>query len=81
MIEEFEDEIGEKLRVYEYTDIESPKYWTEYANEEGITIRFDGWFYEWFNYYGGENKIEEFLKSYNAYFEIGNMEDISIYFN
>lgn len=81
MIEEFEDDIGEKLRVYEYINIESPKYWTEYANEEGITIRFDGWFYEWFHYYGGENKIEEFLKPYNAYFEIGNMEDISIYFN
>lgn len=81
MIEEFEDDIGEKLRVYEYTNIESPKYWTEYANEESVTIIFDGVFYDWIHNYGDWDKLQEVLDPYNAYFEIGHTTDLSIYFN
>ena len=69
-------------KVYEYTDIDSPKAWTEYANEESITILFDGTFYSWIHYCSGSwDKLQEVLDPYNAYFEIGHTTDLSIYFN
>lgn len=68
-------------KVYEYNDIESPKFWTKYANEESVTIIFDGAFYDWIHRYGDWNKLQEILDPYNAYFEMGNTTDLSIYFN
>ena len=81
LIEESKDEFGEVMKVYEYDNIESPKYWTQYANEETVTVLFDGAFYEWLHYYGDWSKLEKILTSYGAYFEFGNMNDLSIYFN
>ena len=69
------------MQVYEYDNIESPKYWTKYANEETVTVLFDGAFYEWLHYYGDWSELEKILTSYGAYFEFGNMNDLSIYFN
>lgn len=81
LIEESKDEFGEVMKVYEYDNIESPKYWTQYANEETVTVLFDGAFYEWLHYYGDWSKLEKILTPYGAYFECGNMNDLSIYFN
>ena len=75
---EFTEEVD---KVYEYNDIESPKFWTEYANEESVTIIFDGAFYDWIHNYGDWDKLQEVLDKYNAYFEIGHTTDLSIYFN
>lgn len=77
------NEITEEVnKVYEYTDIDSPKHWTKYANEESVTVIFDGTFYDWLHYYSGAwDKLQSILDPYNAYFEIGNMTDLSIYFN
>ena len=76
------NEITEEVnRVYEYNDIASPKYWTEYANEESVTIMFDGAFYDWLHNYGDWDKLQAILDPYNAYFEIGHTTDLSIYFN
>ena len=76
------NEITEEVnKVYEYNDIESPKFWTEYANEESVTIIFDGAFYDWIHNYGNWDKLQEVLDKYNAYFEIGHSTDLSIYFN
>lgn len=78
-INEFTEEVN---KVYEYTDIESPKHWTEYANEKSVTIIFDGVFYDWIHYYSGSwDKLQTLLDKYNAYFEIGHTTDLSIYFN
>ena len=68
-------------KIYEYNDIESPKFWTKYANEESVTIIFDGAFYDWINNYGDWDKLQEVLEPYNAYFEMGHTTDLSIYFN
>ncbi len=63
------NEITEEVnKVYEYTDIESPKYWTEYANEESVTVIFDGAFYDWIHHYGDWDKLQSVLDPYNAYF-------------
>ena len=61
LIEESKNESGEVVQVYEYDDIESPKYWTKYANEETVTVLFDGEFYEWLHYYGDWSKLENIL--------------------
>lgn len=82
LIEETINELTEEVnKVYEYNDIESPKHWTEYANEESVTIIFDGEFYAWLHYYGDWDKLQSVLEPYNAYFEIGHATDLSIYFN
>lgn len=82
LIEEITNEFTEEVdKVYEYNDIESPKFWTEYANEESVTIIFDGAFYDWLHNYGDWDKLQEVLDPYNAYFEIGHTTDLSIYFN
>ena len=82
LIEETTNEFTEEVnKVYEYNDIESPKYWTEYANEESVTVIFDGEFYAWLHYYGDWDKLQAVLEPYNAYFEIGHATDLSIYFN
>ena len=76
------NEITEEVnKVYEYNDIESPKFWTEYANEESVTIIFDGAFYDWIHNYGDWDKLQKILDKYNAYFEVGHSTDLSIYFN
>ncbi len=67
--------------VYEFTDIDSPKHWTEYANEDTVTLVFDGAFYEWINYHGDVSEFENVLEKYNAYFEMGEAFNLSIYFN
>lgn len=75
------DEFGDKIRgVYEYTDIPSPKHWTTYANEETITVLFDGSFYDFINYRNPE-KLNNLLEKYNAYYEQGEAFNFSIYFN
>lgn len=69
-------------KVYEYTDIDSPKHWTEYANEESITIVFDGLFYDYIHLIPTSwGSLQEVLDKYDAYFEVGHSTDLSIYFN
>ena len=69
-------------KVYEYTDIDSPKTWTEYANEESVTIIFDGLFYDYIHLIPNSwDKLQEVLDKHNAYFEVGHSTDLSIYFN
>jgi hypothetical protein len=69
-------------KVYEYTDIDSPKNWTEYANEESITIVFDGLFYDYIHLIPTSwGSLQEVLDKYDAYFEVGHSTDLSIYFN
>ena len=80
LIEESKDVFEEVVQVYEYDNIESPKYWTKYANEETVTVVFDGAFYEWLHYYGDLSKLEKILIPYGAYLEFGTMNDLSIYF-
>lgn len=77
------NEITEEVnKVYEYTDIDSPKVWTEYANEESVTIIFDGLFYDYIHLIPNSwDKLQEVLDKYNAYFEVGHSTDLSIYFN
>ncbi len=67
--------------IYEYNNIDSPKAWTEYANENTVTVIFDGSFYEWINYYGDTSKLSAVLEKYNAYYEMGEAFNFSIYFN
>ena len=83
LIEETKNEFTEEVdKVYKYSDIESPKHWTEYANEETITLIFDGAFYSYIHLcYGSWDKLQKVLDKYDAYFEIGHSTDLSIYFN
>lgn len=78
--EDSKNDFWEVMKVYKYDNIESPKYWTEYANEKTVTVLFDGEFYEWLHYYGDLNKLEKILTPYSAYLEFGTMNDLSIYF-
>lgn len=77
------NEITEEVnKVYEYTDIDSPKAWTEYANEESVTIIFDGLFYDYIHLIPSSwDSLQEVLNKYDAYFEVGHATDLSIYFN
>ena len=83
LISEKKNEITEEVdKVYEYTDIDSPKNWTEYANEESITIVFDGLFYDYIHLIPSSwDSLQEVLDKYDAYFEVGHSTDLSIYFN
>lgn len=83
LISETTNEITEEVnKVYEYTDIDSPKVWTEYANEESVTIIFDGLFYDYIHLISNSwDKLQEVLDKHNAYFEVGHSTDLSIYFN
>ncbi len=77
----YEDDIGTVNGIYEYKDIDSPKNWTEYANEKTVTVVFDSDFYEWINYHGDVSKLLAVLEKYNAYYEMGEAFNFSIYFN
>ena len=69
-------------KVYEYTDIDSPKNWTEYANEKSVTIVFDGLFYDYIHLIPNSwDSLQEVLDKYDAYFEVGHSTDLSFYFN
>lgn len=77
----YEDDIGTVNGIYEYKDIASPKEWTEYANEKTVTVIFDSDFYEWMNYFGDTSKLSAVLEKYNAYYEMGEAFNFSVYFN
>jgi hypothetical protein len=56
--------------------------YTQYANDETITMTFEGDFYSCMNY--GSNpilyeKFGELLKKYDLYFELGNAWNLALY--
>lgn len=77
----YKDDIGTVNGIYEYKDIDSPKAWTEYANEKTVTVIFDSYFYEWMNYHGDTSRLLAILEKYNAYYEMGEAFNFSVYFN
>lgn len=54
----------------------------EYANDETISMSFEGTLYKHMNGYGGAyiyNKIESIFNKYNYYMEMGNAWNVSVY--
>ena len=77
----YKNDIDAVNGIYEYNNIASPLHWTKYANEKTVTVSFDGDFYEWINDYGDTSKLSAVLEKYNAYYEMGEAFNFSVYFN
>ena len=77
-------EFNKNSEVYEWVLQEGLKgsNYTQYANDETITMTFEGDFYSCMNY--GSNpilyeKFGELLKKYDLYFELGNAWNLALY--
>lgn len=58
-----------------------PSDYFEYANNETLSMSFEGALYHLLNYQGSFNPFEQIFENHGCYYQLGNAWNLTVYYN